>query len=258
MPLRRRAVAASLAFAAALCAAPQARAECALALILALDVSGSVDPGEWNLQRGGLASAFRTDDLQEAIAGIGGDLAVAVTQWTGASRQHVSIGWTRLTSPADVSAFADTLDAMPRRWRHFSTAIGEALIHAVELGRAAPPDCRRKVIDVSGDGESNEGVLPGAARASAAAEGWTVNGLAIAGAFPPVDRHYERSVIIGDLAFVEIADGFEDYPRAILRKLLREIRADMNLSDAPPPPAPSEALGADRAAHAPDRRRPPS
>ena len=135
---------------------------------------------------------------------------------------------------------------MPRRWRHFSTAIGEALVHAVELGRAAPPDCRRKVIDVSGDGESNEGLLPRDARKTAAAEGWTVNGLAIAGAFPPVDRHYERSVIIGELAIVEIADGFEDYNRAILRKLLREIRADMNLSDLPPAapggvPAPSAA-----------------
>lgn len=235
MPLRLRALAAT--FAAVLAAAPAARAECALALILALDVSGSVDPREWDLQRGGLAGAFRTDDLQEAIAALDGDLAVAVTQWTGASRQDVSIGWTRLTSPADVYAFADALDAMPRRWRHFSTAIGEALIHAVELGRAAPPDCRRKVIDVSGDGESNEGVLPREARRTAAREGWTVNGLAIAGAFPPVDRHYERSVIIGELAFVEIADGFEDYPRAIKRKLLREIRGDAKVAAVSAGPA---------------------
>ncbi|MEO0679219.1 MAG: DUF1194 domain-containing protein [Pseudomonadota bacterium] len=241
MPFRVRArLAPALLGLAAAVAAPAApaRADCALALILALDVSGSVDPREWTLQAGGLAAAFRTEDLQEVIGALDGDLLIAVTQWTGASRQEVTIPFQRLSDRGSVLAFADAVDAMPRRWRHFSTALGEALVHAVELGRDAPPDCRRKVIDVSGDGESNEGVLPMVARRQADAEGWTVNGLAIAGAFPPVDRHYRDHVVVGPLAFVEVADGFDDYPRAILRKLLREIRSDLNLSAAPDPTPP--------------------
>lgn len=205
------------------------KADCALALVLAIDVSGSVDPREWRLQAGGLSNAFRTEDLQEAIMGLDGDLAVAVTQWTGTSRQEVAADWRRLSSPADIDAFADDLALMPRVWRHFSTAIGEALRHAVAVGASAP-NCRRKVIDVSGDGVSNEGEAPEFARDAALAAGWTVNGLAILGAEPPPDAHYRAQVIAGPGAFVEVADGFDDFPRAILRKLLREIRADARVA----------------------------
>ena len=117
-------------------------------------------------------------------------------------------------------------EAVARAWRHFSTAIGEAIRHATATGRAAPSDCRRRVIDISGDGVSNESESPATARLAAHAEGWTINGLAIAGAEPPPAEHYRQEVIIGPGAFVEQADGFEDYPRAILRKLLRGSRAD--------------------------------
>ncbi|MAS44526.1 MAG: hypothetical protein CML46_13135 [Rhodobacteraceae bacterium] len=211
---------------------------CALALILALDVSGSVDPGEWRLQADGLADAFRSPDLQEVVSALDGDLAVAVTQWTGAGRQHLALGWTRLSSPASMRGFAVALGAMPRAWRHFSTAIGDAIDHAVGVGRAAPEDCARKVIDVSGDGASNEGAAPAAARLRALAEGWTINGLAIAGADPPPAAYYRAEVIIGPRAFVETARDFEAYPPAILRKLLREIRADALISRAAKPEAP--------------------
>ncbi len=216
----------ALALALALAATPAAAEPCAVALILALDVSGSVDPREWALQTGGIADAFRTPELREAALALGGPLHIAVTQWTGAGRQALSAPWRPLGNEAALDAFAAEVETLARAWRHFSTAIGEAIRHATAVGRAAPADCRRKVIDVSGDGVSNESESPATARLAALAEGWTINGLAIAGAEPPPAEHYRQEVIIGPGAFVEQADGFEDYPRAMLRKLLREIRSD--------------------------------
>lgn len=216
----------------ALTGAPaRASADCALALILALDVSGSVDPREWRLQTGGLASAFRHPHLVEAILGLDEKLRLAVTQWTGASRQKVTMPARRLGDAPGIAAAADALETMPRVWRHFSTAVGEALMHAVAYGEQGWADgCRRRVIDVSGDGVSNEGLPPAGGRAMAEAGGWTVNGLAIEGADPPVAPHYRAEMIVGPDAFVEVADGFEDYPRAILRKLLKEIRPEARIA----------------------------
>lgn len=214
-----------------LAAAPAAAsARCALALILALDVSGSVDAREWRLQSEGLAAAFRDPALIEAVLDLEGDLAVAVTQWTGASRQGVALVWRRLSAPADIAAFADALERMPRMWRHHSTAIGEALDHAVAFGRVAPEGCRRQVVDISGDGVSNEGGPPSEARLRALASGWTVNGLVIEGAAPPPLPHYREEVVIGPGAFVEVAASYDDFAPAMLRKLLREIRADARVS----------------------------
>lgn len=221
--------AAALAATAALLTPPPAPAqgeECALALILALDVSGSVDPGEWRLQTEGLAQAFRSPELGKVILALDGALHVSVTQWTGTGRQRQALEWAALRDPADIAAFAGMMQGMARSWRHFSTAIGEAIQHAVAVGRAAPPDCRRKVIDVSGDGVSNEGVAPRIARQAAMAEGWVINGLAIQGAEESPAEHYRREVIAGPGAFVEVAADFDDYPRAILRKLLREIHSN--------------------------------
>ncbi|MEE3098497.1 MAG: DUF1194 domain-containing protein, partial [Pseudomonadota bacterium] len=186
----------------------------------------------------------RDPDLREVIAALDGSVAVAVTQWTGAGRQMQALGWERVKDAASLDRFAAALDAMPRAWRHFSTAIGDAIDHAVGVGRGAPDDCARTVVDISGDGASNEGAPPAEARLRALAAGWTVNGLAIDGADPPPARHYREEVIVGPRAFVERAEDFDAYPAAILRKLLREIRADALLSRRPPGPGVAATLAA--------------
>ncbi|MEL6264784.1 MAG: DUF1194 domain-containing protein [Pseudomonadota bacterium] len=205
--------------------------ECGLELILALDVSGSVDRREYALQIGGLAAAFEDDRVGRVIDTVDGGILVTMTQWSGASRQSQSIGWHHVTDDASRLALAAAIRAAPRTWRNFSTALGEALVHAHAIGADAPMACRRKVIDVSGDGVSNEGRPPGPVSLAVAASGYTINALVIRGAVPDPVEHFEHQVIAGPAAFIEIAEGFDDYPEAILRKLLREIDRPMIVSD---------------------------
>ena len=99
-----------------------------------------------------------------------------------------------------------------------------------------PADCERRVIDVSGDGVNNEGRAPRAVADSLQALGYTVNGLVIRGDTPDPVRYYQINVLAGERSFLEVADGFEDYPRAILRKLLKEIEQQALVSEAEPRP----------------------
>jgi len=135
--------------------------------------------------------------------------------------------WHRLTDAGSMAAFAAETRAVERAWRNFSTAIGEALIHAAEVNASVPATCRRRVIDVSGDGISNEGAAPSEISRLLAGQGYSINGLVIRGAEPDPVAHYRAEVIAGPGAFVEVANGFADYPRAILHKLLREIDQPM-------------------------------
>lgn len=205
-------------------AAPAAAAErCALELILAVDVSGSIDDREFALQMEGMASAFEDPRLVEAVEAQKGGVLVTLTEWSGASRQRQVTAWHLLTDVDSMVAFAGAVRQSGRDWRNYSTAIGEALYHAMKVGETAPQECRRRVIDVSGDGVNNEGRAPRAIADALAAIGYTVNGLVIRGDMPDPVRHYEINVLAGPRAFIEIAAGFEDYPEAIRRKLLREI-----------------------------------
>jgi len=212
--------------------APGPAAACALELILALDVSGSVDSAEYRLQTGGLADALAHDSVAEAVAALDGGMIVTVTQWSGGARQTRLTPWHHVEGADGLAQLAREVRWMPRAWRNFSTGIGEALAHAREVSASAPARCRRRVIDVSGDGVSNEGRPPGPVSRALAAEGFTVNGLVIRGAEPDPVAHYRAHVIAGPGAFVEVAADFEDYPRAILRKLLREIDRPLAVSAA--------------------------
>lgn len=209
------------------CLAPGPALACGLELILATDVSGSIDQQEYRLQADGLATAFRDRRLIDAIGEIEGGMIVTHFHWSGASRQGQVTPWRHLTDPASVEAYSAELSGATRLWRNFSTAIGEALRYARTINATAPLACTRRVVDISGDGISNEGGLPRPAADLLAAEGYIVNALVIRGAEPdPVD-HYRDEVISGPGAFVEVATDFEDYPAAILRKLLREIDPPM-------------------------------
>lgn len=214
-----------------LCPAPVLA--CELALALAIDVSGSVDSKEYRIQMDGLAAALRDGVVAEAL--VDQNAHVSLIQWTGSSRQRQTLPWMQMRSFSDVYAFADAIEADPRVWRHFSTAIGEAL--QVAQGSFAEVNwCQRYVIDLSGDGISNEGVEPASRRPALGAANVTVNALAIETDATDLTAYFFENVISGDGAFVETAQGFQDYPRAILRKLQREtLRATASKQRDPAP-----------------------
>ncbi|MEO1492870.1 MAG: DUF1194 domain-containing protein [Pseudomonadota bacterium] len=220
------------ALATAIALGPLPAAACAVELIMAVDVSGSVDEREFALQMEGMAAAFEDPNLIEAIIHQDGGIYATVTQWSGASRQRQSTDWFHLTDIASMAAFATAIRRSGREWRNYSTAIGEALEHALKIGRTVPAKCKRRVIDVSGDGVNNEGRAPRAVSDALAALGYTINGLVIRGDSPDPVRYYEINVLGGAQPFLEIAQNFDDYPRAILRKLLREIDQHALISEA--------------------------
>ncbi|MEL6476255.1 MAG: DUF1194 domain-containing protein [Pseudomonadota bacterium] len=196
---------------------------CGLELVLAMDVSRSIIITEYALQMGGMARAFRDPAVVAAIEGTEGGIMVTLTQWSGPASQDQSIPWTRLTTEADAHAFAHEITQQERPFFAPYTAVGEALYHAAEVSAANPVACRRRVIDVSGDGTSNRGRPARAAADMLEAEGYTINGLAIVDGKKDLAGFYRRNVARGPASFVEIADGFEDYARAIRTKLLREM-----------------------------------
>lgn len=199
--------------------APAARA-CDLALVLAVDVSGSVDSREFGVQMDGLAEALRDGVIAEAL--LRTQAQVMLVQWTGSSRQRVTIPWAAMTDFDAVEAFADAVASDARVWRNYSTAIGEALVFSARQFEAVP-FCARRIIDLSGDGISNEGAAPREVQARLRAGGITVNALAIEESEADLTAWFFENVILGEGAFVETAARFDDYPAAIRRKLLREI-----------------------------------
>lgn len=192
---------------------------CELALVLAVDVSGSVDRDEYRIQMDGLAAALTDGIVVDALV----DQAARVTlvQWSGSSRQEQSLPWTAIKDAGDVARLSAQIANTPRRWRNYSTAIGEALTLSLELMNAVQL-CGRKVIDVSGDGPSNEGVPPQEMRARVRTAGVTVNALAIETEDDDLTGYYFENLIEGEGAFVITANGFADYPEQIRRKLQRE------------------------------------
>ncbi|KMW58173.1 von Willebrand factor type A domain protein [Candidatus Rhodobacter oscarellae] len=215
---------------------------CDLALALAVDISGSVDPTEYEIQMQGLANAMRDGVVAEAL--VRAEAAVLLVQWTGTSRQEVTIPWTRVRSYQDAEDLAQRIETAPRRWRNFSTAIGDALAFVVDQWPDAPL-CKRRIIDVSGDGSSNEGRAPLSMHPELAALGIAVNALAIEESEIDLTAYFWENLIRGEGAFVVTANTFEDYPDRIRMKLIREVTAQIscgppecwprNVSDAPQP-----------------------
>lgn len=217
-PARR--LAAVWAVAAALSAAALPASACRLALVLATDVSGSIDPAEYRFQMDGLADALGDPVIADQL--VVSQAALMMIQWSGTGEQHVSIPWQRMLSHRAVARFADQVRATPRKWSMSKTAIGEAIRSSVSAFSEVP-DCTRRVIDISGDGMTNDGTPNLTERQAAAAAGVTVNGLAIDRVGRSVTEYFRRHVIVGPNSFVETATGYSDYPRAIERKLFREL-----------------------------------
>lgn len=200
------------------------RQPCALALALAIDVSGSVDQSEYGLQMSGLAAALRSEEVASALAAVGGGkVYVSAMHWSGTGQQAEIAPWTMFDSRESVLQFADQLESRPRSFDKFSTAIGEALVFADAQFAKLNVRCRRQVIDVSGDGRSNEGWSPNLIRDHVVSRGVTINALAILANDKQLKGYFQRYIIGGAGSFVMSADRFVDYPEAIKRKLVREI-----------------------------------
>ncbi len=195
-----------------------------LALVLALDGSASVTYDEFNLIVGGLAGALRDAGVAQAlIGGPAGASLLCLLLWSGRGAQHVSIPWMRLASPDAVAGFADRTDNLSRTVRAGQTALGEALLGSLRLLSEAPAAAARQVVDVAGDGRSNDGVAPGPIRDRMVAAGITINGLCVLHEELDLVESYTREVIGGPGAFAIACADYDAFADAMQRKLLREI-----------------------------------
>lgn len=196
----------------------------ALELVLAVDCSASVEPGEYALQMRGIAEAFRAPEVLRAIgAAAPNGIAVTLMQWSGAGMQVQAVPWRRIHDSGGAARFAALIEATPRQVRWGATAIGEMLKAARRLFDGNGFNGARRVIDISGDGSSNQGEFPTLARLPVLAAGVVINGLAILNDEPGLDQYYRQQVIGGERSFVLSAKGFADFAEAMRRKLIREI-----------------------------------
>lgn len=205
-------------------AQPAAPATVDLQLVLAVDVSGSVDQARFELQKQGYAAAFRDRQVLNAIrSGPSQSISVTMVQWTGPALQIQVVPWTRIGDEESAAALADAIDGAPRRLFSGGTSISGALDYAMTLWRTSPYEGARRVIDVSGDGANNRGRPASQARDDAVREGVAINGLPILALEPDLDRYYEGNVIGGPGAFVVAAQGYDNFAAAIRKKLITEI-----------------------------------
>jgi hypothetical protein len=204
-----------------------------LALVLAVDVSGSIDAEEYRLQRQGYADAFRHPAVIAAIQSAGrARIAVTYIQWAGPGFQRIAVPWTLVADAASGADFAARIEAAPRAPIRGTSISGAIDFSALQL-TLNPHASLRRVIDVSGDGVNNSGRAPDLARDAALAQNIAINGLVIMDENPPpwaryeeaLDVHYRDHVVGGPGAFVIAVDGFDSFAQAILNKLIREISA---------------------------------
>ncbi len=195
-----------------------------LALVLAIDGSASVQYDEFGLIAGGTAAALRDPTVIAGLTrGPAGASMLSALLWSGAGQQDIITPWTRIGSEADLLAFAETIDNMPRTIRAGQTAIGEALLAALTLLARLQANPARSVVDVVGDGRSNDGIAPGPIRDRMAAAGITINGLCILHEEADLLASYTADVIGGPGAFAVTCANFADFTEAMRQKLTREV-----------------------------------
>jgi Protein of unknown function (DUF1194) len=208
-----------------------------LLLVLAADVSRSIDEGEFDLQRKGYAAALTDPRVLAAIrAGRNGTIAICFVEWSGAGEQMVVADWTVIHDDEDAGGLSAAILAAPRSFIG-RTSISGAIDFAMERFVAATQHSSRRIIDISGDGTNNSGRPVTDARDQALAEGVTINGLAIINdkpnpgyAFhtqPPggLPEWYRQNVIGGPGAFLHVVEDFRSFADAMSNKLVSEIVA---------------------------------
>src|SRR5271165_7137211 len=206
-----------------------------LLLVLAADVSGSMDVSKFDLQRSGYAAAFSNSRVIEAIrGGPHGCIAVVFIEWSGILQQKIVMDWTVISNDETARQFGDHILEAPRAFDRNGTSISAGIDFAMTQLDSAPYEARRRVIDVSGDGDNNSGRHVTAARDEAIAKGVTINGLVIltettsrnsTHTNPPggLASYYRNNVIGGPGAFVMVAKNSNSFGDVIVKKLIAEI-----------------------------------
>jgi len=194
-----------------------------VALVLAIDVSGSVSEARMMLQRRGYSDALCHPGFVEAVrSGPTGRVALTFVQWSEARRQEQSVEWRVVDDTSTARQFAEAISGADRPMPGW-TSISAAIDFSVRLIAGSGLTAQRRVIDISGDGSNNDGREVTAARDDAVAAGVTVNGLPIIEVEPGLDDYYRRNVIGGPGAFVVVARDIDAFAEAVLRKLLVEV-----------------------------------
>ena len=206
-----------------------------LLLVLASDVSRSVDTRKFQLQREGYAAALSNPKVIEAIrSGPHGRIAICFVEWSGVTSQKLVIDWTIVSDAASARRIGDQMLELPRTFAD-RTSISAGIEFAMSQLARAPFETARRTIDVSGDGTNNSGRDVTLARDEALAKGITINGLVILSDSPlpwnpehtnppgGLDGYYRNNVIGGAGAFVMVADNHDSFGQAIVKKMIAEI-----------------------------------
>jgi hypothetical protein len=206
-------------------------------LVLAVDVSRSIDDDEYRLQKDGYAQALADEKVIAAIkSGPFGAIAVTYIEWSSEDEQDTVVAWHVVSDAKSAAAFAGAIAAAKRRFMS-ATSISGAIDYAVRLLASSGFQASRRTIDISGDGINNRGRTADAARDDAIKAGITINALAIldeptvspAWRKPPVDDFMREHVIGGPGAFLVVAKGFQNFSDALKDKLVLEIAGDARL-----------------------------
>ncbi len=212
-----------------------AQAACRQALALGLDVSASIDNGEFDLQMKGLANAFLAKDVQRAFLAVPeAPVRLYVYIWAGQGGTATILPWTEIRDETDLIKVATLLNSQTRQRFSSYTALGEAMKFGQRVLKSQD-HCWRLTLDISGDGKSNFGVSPSDLRQSSSLTGITINALAVGQEYTfllgakdkenaDLVDYFSLSVIQGRDAFVEVAKGFPVFEEAMKRKLLRELQ----------------------------------
>ncbi len=196
----------------------------ALTLVLAVDASGSVSNGRFELQKQGYAAAFRNRQVLSSIRSLATpSIAVTMMQWTGPQLHVQVVDWILVKDEDSIRALADAIEASQRQLFGGGTSISGAIDYARVLFAASPFLGTRRIIDVSGDGANNRGRPATLARDEAVRDGIGINGLPILAVEPGLDRYYYENVIGGPGAFMIPAQNYDTFADAILKKLITEI-----------------------------------
>jgi hypothetical protein len=205
-------------------APPPPKPDVAINLVLAVDTSGSVSTGRFELQKQGYAAAFRNPKLLNLIRSLETQsIAVTMMQWTGPRLHVVVVDWMLIKDEPSASAFASAIEAAPRQLFGGGTSISGAIDYSRLLLAQCPFNAVRRVIDISGDGSNNSGRPVTQARDEAVKDGVGINGLPILSIEPLLDRYYYDNVIGGPGAFMIPAENYDIFADAVLKKLITEI-----------------------------------